>query len=65
LRAVEREGQAQRGAQIRAAVASEVAALLDQCPLDWRGALNDRLGARWSVSARAELARDQCDVTAL
>jgi Ribonuclease G/E len=65
LRAVEREGQAQRGAQIRAAVAPEVAALLDQCPLDWRGALNDRLGARWSVSARAELARDQCDVTAL
>jgi Ribonuclease G/E len=65
LRAIEREGQARRGAQIRAWVAPDVAAWLDLCPLDWRAGLNDRLGARWSLSPRADLARDQCDVTAL
>jgi Ribonuclease G/E len=65
LRAIEREGAARRGDTLQADVATEVAAWLDTCPLDWRAALNDRLGARWTLHAKADLARDQCHVRAL
>jgi Ribonuclease G/E len=65
LRAIEREGAAQRGAQLRAAVAPEVADWLAQTALDWRSALTERLGARWSLEVRADLARDRCDASAL
>ncbi|MFZ4069795.1 MAG: ribonuclease E/G [Caulobacterales bacterium] len=65
LRAIEREGVAQRGRPIRAAAAPDIVAWLEQSPLDWRAALNAQLGPRWTLTPRADLARDRCDVSAL
>lgn len=51
LRAVEREGAAQGGRQIACTVAEEVKAWLDSELVEWRSALSNRIGMRWTLDA--------------
>ncbi|MES1159063.1 MAG: ribonuclease E/G [Terricaulis silvestris] len=64
LRAIEREAEAARGRQIAASVSAEVRAWLDAATFDWRGALNNRIGTRWSLDAHNG-PREKIDVRAL
>jgi Ribonuclease G/E len=64
LRAIEREARAASGRQIACAIAPEVKAWLDACEFDWRGALNNRIGMRWTLQAGAG-PRDKIDARAL
>lgn len=54
LRALEREGAADRGARLVLTVAPPVAAWLADHELIWRAGLTDRLGARFTVTAAPE-----------
>lgn len=68
LRAIEREGAAQGGRQIACTVAPEVKAWLDMEPIEWRAALSDRLGMRWTLAAPPAgftWPRDKIDTRAL
>ena len=49
LRRLEREGQANRGAQLVLTVPEAEWNWLDAAPFDWRGAMTERLGARFTV----------------
>jgi len=63
LHALEREGEADRGAQLSLTVSAPVAAWLKDHDEIWRGALTDRLGARFTVQAAPVGARpDVIDV---
>ncbi|MCG8443208.1 MAG: ribonuclease E/G [Caulobacterales bacterium] len=62
LRALEREGAADRGARLTLRVAPEVAEWLEADHIDWRGLLAERLGARFAAEAVAGAARESIDV---
>jgi ribonuclease E len=64
LRAVEREAATPGGRRIACTVAPEVKAWLDATDLDWRAALNGRIGARWSLDS-APGPRHKIDARAL
>lgn len=64
LRAIEREARAQTGRQIACTVAPEVKAWLDAAVIDWRTALSNRIGMRWTLDS-APGARDKIDARAL
>lgn len=64
LRAIEREARAATGRQIACTIAPEVKAWLDGAEIDWRGALNNRIGMRWTLEA-APGAREKVDARAL
>ena len=64
LRAIEREAGVARGRQVAASVSADVKAWLDAAAFDWRGALSDRIGTRWSLDAHAG-PREKIDVRAL
>jgi ribonuclease E len=64
LRAVEREGGASPGRRIACTVAPAVKGWLDAWAFDWRAALDNRLGARWSLDA-APGPREKIDARAL
>jgi Ribonuclease G/E len=64
LRAIEREGRAQAGRQIACTVAPEVKAWLDAAEIEWRAALSNRIGMRWSLDS-APGPRDRIDARAL
>lgn len=49
LRALEREGRANRGAKLVLETGSDIHAWLDADPVGWRKAMNSRLGARFEV----------------
>ncbi|MGD9965651.1 MAG: ribonuclease E/G [Hyphomonadaceae bacterium] len=68
LRAIEREGRAQTGRQIVCTAAPEVKAWLDAGEIEWRTALSNRIGMRWSIEAAPREAfwpRDKIDARAL
>lgn len=64
LRAIEREAAAQGGRRIAARCAPEIVDWLNAAPLDWRAALDARIGARWAIEA-APLPRERFDVGAV
>jgi Ribonuclease G/E len=67
LRAIEREGRAQGGRQIVCTMAPEVKAWLDAGHIEWRAALSNRIGMRWTIDAPAKDAfwpRDKIDARA-
>lgn len=64
LRAIEREARATTGRQIACTIAPEVKAWLDGAEFDWRGALNNRIGMRWTLEA-APGPREKIDARAL
>lgn len=64
LRAIEREARAQTGRQIACTVAPEVKAWLDSAEIDWRGALSNSIGMRWTLDS-APGPRDKIDARAL
>ncbi|MGE0740863.1 MAG: ribonuclease E/G [Hyphomonadaceae bacterium] len=67
LRAVEREGRAQTGRQIACTVSAEAKAWLDSGVIDWRSALSNRIGMRWTLDAAPAGAfwpRDKIDARA-
>lgn len=64
LRALEREGAADRGARLTLTTGVEVANWLAQAAFDWRAALTARIGARFSLGTRAELKRESYEVSA-
>lgn len=64
LRAIEREARATTGRQIACTIAPEVKAWLDAAEFDWRGALNNRIGMRWTLET-APGAREKIDARAL
>jgi Ribonuclease G/E len=51
LRAIEREARAVTGRQIACTVALDVKAWLDGTEFDWRAALSNRIGLRWTLDA--------------
>jgi Ribonuclease G/E len=68
LRAIEREARAQGGRQIVCTVSPEVKSWLDSARIDWRTALSNRIGMRWTIEAPAKDAfwpRDKIDARAL
>lgn len=65
LRAIESAGAAERGRRIEARAPPDVLAWLQSAPFDWRGALDERLGARWAIEAASGAARESIDVRAL
>jgi ribonuclease E len=68
LRAIEREARATSGRQIACTIAPEVKAWLDAAEFDWRGALGNRVGMRWTLDAAAGPAywpREKIDARAL
>ena len=64
LRAIEREARVSAGRQIACTVAPEVKAWLDSAEIDWRGALSNRIGMRWTLDS-APGPRDKLDARAL
>jgi len=62
LRALEREGRAQRARQLALRVAPDIMAFLDDAPFAWKAAMAERLGPRFSVAA-GELAHGQFEVS--
>lgn len=64
LRAIEREARAAAGRQIACTVAPEVKAWLDAGEIEWRNALSNRIGMRWSIEA-APGPREKLDARAL
>ncbi len=64
LRAIEREARAQTGRQIACTVSPEVKAWLDTAEIDWRTALSNRIGMRWTLDSQPG-ARDKIDARAL
>jgi Ribonuclease G/E len=64
LRAIEREARVQTGRQIACTVSPEVKAWFDAGEIDWRSALSNRIGARWSINA-APGPRDRIDARVL
>lgn len=68
LRAIEREARAVTGRQIACSVSSEVKAWLDAASFDWRSALSNRIGMRWTLEASAKdqyWPREKIDVRTL
>ncbi|MFT3726994.1 MAG: ribonuclease E/G [Terricaulis sp.] len=69
LRAIEREARAVSGRRLVCSVSPEVSAWLGAAPLDWRNALNNRIGAIWAITPQSLGAptwpRDRIDVRAL
>lgn len=68
LRAIEREGAAHAGRQIACTIAPEVKAWLHAEPIEWRSALSDRIGMRWTLDAPpagANWPREKIDARAL
>lgn len=49
LRTLEREGLANRGAQLKLSVSKDIHNWLDKNLIDWTCQLNDRLGQRWDL----------------
>lgn len=64
LRAIEREARAQTGRQIACTIAPEVKAWLDSAEINWRDALSNSIGMRWTLDS-APGARDKIDARAL
>lgn len=64
LRAIEREAAAQGGRRIVARLAPEIVDWLSAAPLDWRAALDARIGPRWAIEA-APIPRERFDVGAV
>jgi Ribonuclease G/E len=64
LRAIEREARAVTGRQIACTVAPEVKAWLDGAEFDWRAALSNRIGMRWTLDS-APGPREKIDARAL
>lgn len=52
LRALEREGRAQRARRLVLHAAPDIIAFLDDAPFAWKPAMADRLGPRFSMAAR-------------
>ncbi len=52
LRLIETAGRQNRGARIAATLSEAAAAWLDQDVIDWRGALADRIGPRWTLNPK-------------
>ena len=66
LRAIERETRAASGRQIACLVAPEVKAWLEAAEFDWRAALSNRIGLRWTLDAAPPpWPRDKIDARAL
>lgn len=62
LRALEREGAANRGAQLTLRAAPEVIGWLKRDTIGWRAAMTERLGPRFEIENDPEAARDRADV---
>jgi len=52
LRLIETAGQQARGARIAATLSEAAAAWLERDPIGWREALANRIGPRWTITAR-------------
>jgi len=55
LRQLEREGRAVRARPLVVRSASDIVSWLETAPFDWRRAMTDRLGARFSMTAVSEM----------
>jgi Ribonuclease G/E len=51
LRGLEREGLANRGAQLKLSVSDNIREWLDKKTIDWVSHLNERLGQRWKIES--------------
>ncbi len=65
LRAIEREGRAMTGRRIAAQAAPAIVQWLETAPLDWRGALTERIGPRFTLEPALAFPRTRTDVRAL
>ncbi|MDZ4777218.1 MAG: ribonuclease E/G [Alphaproteobacteria bacterium] len=65
LRAMEREARPARGREVVARLAPEVAAWLESDIIDWRPALQARIGPRWRIIAEVGAPRERVDVEAV
>jgi Ribonuclease G/E len=65
LRSIEREVAASRGRKVVAALATEVADWLAANHIDWRDALNARIGAYWEIEIAPNALREKMDVRAV
>ncbi|MFW5660373.1 MAG: ribonuclease E/G [Oceanicaulis sp.] len=63
LRALEREGKANRAAKLKLRAGAEVHAWLDEDPVGWRRAAKHRLGERFELAKDDALAARNSDVT--
>lgn len=64
MRAIEREARSNTGRQIACTVAPEVKAWLDAAEINWRAALSNNIGMRWTLDS-APGPRDKIDARAL
>ncbi|MGF1464078.1 MAG: ribonuclease E/G [Maricaulaceae bacterium] len=64
LRGLEREGRANPGSRLRLDAHHAVIDWLERAPFDWRGALTDRLGARFDIAAEPSYPKGQVLVSA-
>lgn len=64
IRRLEREGVANTGAQLTLHVPQDILDWLDTTPLNWRGQLIDRIGARFDVKLGTMQSGDGADVSA-
>lgn len=65
LRAMEREARQARGREVVARLAPEVVAWLEAGAIDWRPALQSRIGPRWRLVAEQGASRERIDVEAV
>lgn len=65
LRAMEREARQARGREVVARLAPEVVAWLERDMIDWRTALQSRIGPRWRLVAEPGAPRERIDVEAV
>lgn len=65
LRAMEREARTARGREVVARLAPEVAAWLEGDVIEWREALQTRIGPRWRIVPQANAPRERIDVEAI
>ncbi|WP_394692147.1 ribonuclease E/G [Hyphobacterium sp.] len=65
LRLLETEAQSNRSARLVLRASSVISAWLEAGQIDWRAALTDRVGPRFSLESRQDAARDYAEVVAV